>query len=260
MTLYSLEASGEAEGVEIQSTGAVDNDSCVATFYSSDDCTAGTEIAEGNEGCIGIDGELVGAYQSFNVIPDTPQPVVSPPKRSRRGRRDRLEKACETGVLGSLLIAHGQTGTFEGIDFRWHQIHSLGFVGISPDQWDDDVHVKNAGELPRRSAPTTPAPGHKERDFVYAICQTAASCTQAAVAGGITVFDAGNEYLDCAAQAAQQAGIDVGDFLDRHPYITGITVCKLEPPSDSVTLRTFMFSPAIRPLVYPRQEHPQMHH
>src|SRR5207248_8023525 len=57
---------GEAEGVTVESTGPVDDNTVVA-FYSSSTCDLGTAIGEFNTGCVSID-DSISAYKSFNVI------------------------------------------------------------------------------------------------------------------------------------------------------------------------------------------------
>lgn len=78
--------SERAGHVEIQSTGPVDDDRLIR-FYSSGDCMAGTEIAEGSVGCTGIDGQAVGPYRSFQIVtPKTARPWRSPTSSTRAAR------------------------------------------------------------------------------------------------------------------------------------------------------------------------------
>jgi hypothetical protein len=88
--LVLMKASGVAEGVVVQSTGAVD-DGTTVQFYSSSDCSTRTELSSSNAGCISIDNELVGAYQSFKVIHTGAQ----------KRRRDILNSSFRAVVRGT---------------------------------------------------------------------------------------------------------------------------------------------------------------
>ena len=59
---------GEAEGVTVESTGPVDDNTVVA-FYSSSTCDLGTAIGESNAGCVSVDDSIspTSHSMSFNL-------------------------------------------------------------------------------------------------------------------------------------------------------------------------------------------------
>lgn len=44
-------------------------------------------------------------------------------------------------------ITHGQLATFHGIEYKWQQVSASGWVGILPEEWDDNIHVQNTKVL-----------------------------------------------------------------------------------------------------------------
>jgi len=203
-------------------------------FYSSNDCTSGSEMAESDEGCIGIDGEIATEYLSFNVVkekipisPRDPPPVAL----SKREQRMHAERARSVNASGSVSLVHGQSATFAGTAYRWQQIHVGGFVGINPDEWDDDIHVQSDAELPELPANSslhhdTIGTSLDERNFLNAVCQTTVSCSKAVAKGGVAVADAITPYFAKVVAAAAAASNAGDEFLKKHPFVALCTIGK----------------------------------
>jgi hypothetical protein len=200
--------SGYAEGVLIQSTGSVD-DNTLVRFYSSNNCAPGTEIAEGNSNCIGVDNELDGAYGSFKVVAST-TPIAS---TTRKGRRSSSKRP---------LIYHGSLAAFDGITYRWQQITSNGWAGILPEQWDDSINVMNNTVLPSLNDTTT----LEDRDLdsrgpfptLSGLCGISLDCLQA-LASGAELNDVFPQWFATAVNAAAFYGTSFYHLLNQ-PFVS----------------------------------------
>ena len=82
--------------------------------------------------------------------------------------------AAITGVTP--WITHGQFAIYDGIEYRWQQIHSAGWIGIALDEWNDDLHIKNDIELQYDIESFIPTSNYTskssldERTFLNSIC------------------------------------------------------------------------------------------
>ncbi|KAK5444396.1 hypothetical protein LTS15_010511 [Exophiala xenobiotica] len=242
--LVLMKASGVAEGVVVQSTGAVD-DGTTVQFYSSSDSSTRTELSSSNAGCISIDNELVGAYQSFKVIHTGAQKcrrdILNSSFRSRRrgynATSTNVTLANATSTIPNHPTAmsatpassdisqepaafHGMIASFDGVEYRWHQLAPGTWVGILPDKWDDSIHVmNNMGRLGRSGNTTiTPREILNDRDLLQGICQTASKCLSGAKAGTVTVLDVAGPYFDKLGTVMQQSGRDAWAFLTSGPF------------------------------------------
>lgn len=198
----------------------------MVVFYSSSDCSPGTEIGQGNEGCIEVDGKLVGAYRSFDVIQ---LPKLMAPAKAIRERRPRIfERAPEPEVASYVSIEHGQYGSFNSINYRWQQIGTNSFVGILLEEWNNNVHVQIPVDPPTLRTHLGPANitnSLEERNLFSGVCQVAVTCAQAARAGGVAVADVAGPYFNQAKVFATQRDTQVMDFLQK-PFFTQVTASK----------------------------------
>ncbi|KIW77450.1 hypothetical protein Z517_09896 [Fonsecaea pedrosoi CBS 271.37] len=219
---------GLAEGVLVKSTGSVD-DGTMVQFYSSNDCSPGTELSNADDGCISIDNALVGAYHSFRVIHTSVQTRREAPPlyMSFHKRRQDFNAASITPDTSKSsdraqepAAFHGMMASFDGVEYRWHQLAPGTWVGILPEEWDDNIHVMN--NMGRLSQPTTTSITPREvlddRDLLQAICQTTATCLGKAKAGTVTVIDVAGPYFDKLRTVVQQSGRDAWEFLTSGPF------------------------------------------
>ncbi|KIW92533.1 uncharacterized protein Z519_06380 [Cladophialophora bantiana CBS 173.52] len=178
------EYAGLAEGVVVESTGSVDG-STMAQFDSSDDSAPGTEISRANAGCITVDQSVVGSYKSFQVVPIT-APASSSSLSARHSpnqRRYPFPLSPEPrATLPTPQIYHGMQVSFDGAEYKLHQIYANAYVGILPDEWDDSIHIRNDTNLAYYELfPGLMSREVDERDLAEALCNTFASCVSTAV-------------------------------------------------------------------------------
>ncbi|KAF2152068.1 hypothetical protein K461DRAFT_313817 [Myriangium duriaei CBS 260.36] len=168
---------GTAEGAII--TADSSDDGTVVVFYSSDNCDLETVVGESDNGCIAIDS-FASQYKSFNVIPSAGQ------------GRSRVMNTVAENPYG---YEHGKLATYGNVTYRWHQIGANGWQGISPEQWDDHVHVKSYESIDTTTPTQALARRHSrdisirepstlyERNFVYASCARVVNCALAVIDG-----------------------------------------------------------------------------
>jgi hypothetical protein len=225
-------ARGLAEGVVVESTGPVD-DGTTVQFYSSNDCSPGTEISSADDGCISIDNALVGAYQSFRVIRTRiPTRREDLPKTSfherRRDSSADLPAPSPPDVAEEPAAFHGMTASFDGVEYRWHQLAPGTFIGVLPDKWDDSIHVMNNMDWLGQASNTSVTPREvlDDRDLFQGLCQTTAQCIGRARAGAVTILDVAGPYFDRAQTVAKQSGRNLWAFLTSGPLYQQIVVSK----------------------------------
>ena len=229
---------GTASSVIVESTGpADDTTNTIARFYSSSDCKDGTQIAEGDVGCIGVSGDGLSSYQSFKIdhrpvgnLPQIPGAVYGTPIRESTPLAAR---SPQTKVRNSYKAAatqrpntHGDLRQFDGVTYRLHQIHEAGFRGIRLDEWDDKVHIANLGpapKLPARALEDAPRnltmrPRELDDRALNNVCHTAITCANRAYGGAIAL---GRIFRDVIAAAGADAAAKqqkFGEYLADHPY------------------------------------------
>ncbi|OAP59173.1 hypothetical protein AYL99_06471 [Fonsecaea erecta] len=218
--------SGIAEGAVIQSTGAVD-DLTTVQFYSSDDCSSGTEISRADAGCLTVDIGAVGAYRSFQVVSSNPLASRSSTRRSPEQRRHHFPNTTidQHNTSGPFLY-HGMTASFDGIEYKWQQVHATGYIGILPHNWDDAVHTRNTTELILENVHDATIKDLQERGLLEAACSAYTTCYSAAqtVGNGVaTIGQFASPYLTTAGQTALAAGVSVNTFLNNNPFIAQLT-------------------------------------
>ncbi|OCT45416.1 hypothetical protein CLCR_06019 [Cladophialophora carrionii] len=218
---------GMAEGAVIQSTGAVD-DLTTVQFYSSDDCSLGSEISRADAGCLTVDNGAIGAYNSFQVISSNPLAPRAPTRRSPEQRRRHFRNTTVQEPQPSTpLLYHGMTATFDGIEYKWQQIHASGYIGVLPHRWDDALHTRNTTEMAFQNNIDSGANYLEERNLYEAACSTYMKCYSAVrVAGENSVATIGQfagPYFASAGQAALSAGVSVNEFLNNNPFIAQLT-------------------------------------
>ncbi|EXJ56153.1 hypothetical protein A1O7_09084 [Cladophialophora yegresii CBS 114405] len=211
-----------AEGAVIQSTGAVD-DLTTVQFYSSDDCSPGTEITRADDGCVTVDNGAVGAYNSFQVISSNPLGSRAPTRRPPAQRRRHFQNTTfQEPHPSSPILYHGMIATFDGIEYKWQQIHATGYIGILPHTWDDVLHARNTTEMSTDNGGDSEAKDLEERNLSEALCSTFTTCKSAIRVTGngvATVGQFAGPYFASAGQAALKAGVSVNDFLNNNPFI-----------------------------------------
>lgn len=218
---------GIAEGAVVQSTGSVDDDTTVQ-FYSSCNCQAGTETARANGGCLDVDNEVVPSYQSFKVVSSPPVKSRSVERRLLRERR-RYDNHTSSGVPKhnphEPIIFHGKNASFDGIQYRWHQVHATGFMGIPPHEWDDNVHVKNDTVLfidwSKATTDLTQSRDLDERDLL-GLCQTFMTCFSGARDLGVTVGDTVGGWAVNLGTSIRNGAVKANDFFNGNPFITQV--------------------------------------
>ena len=233
---------GEAEGVVVQSTGAVDDNTVVA-FYSSDDCDLSTAIGEANVGCIAID-DFAAAYRSFNVIGSSdstgakvrrgrnvnakvarhdPAEPVHADGESRTIARDTAEQLPD-----SRTREHGEISDYLGKTYKWQQVAQDSWRGINPEDWDDNVHFSSDRKLDTTLLPITTDVSARdlseidERNFLYATCQLAKDCTLAVVQGTAYGVSAVSSYFLSKALAVSGTN-NLWEFLNQ-PLVLALSV------------------------------------
>ncbi|KIW64763.1 hypothetical protein PV04_09673 [Phialophora macrospora] len=220
------EYSGIAEGVVIQSSGAVD-DLTTVQFYSSDDCSSGTEISRADVGCLTIDNGATGAYKSFQVVSSNPLARRASTRLPPKQRRRRFENTTtQESHSRAPLLYHGMTAAFDGIEYKWQQIHATGYIGILPHEWDDTLHTRNTTTVTLDNDKHPDVNDLQERNLSEAICSTYTVCTSAIIATGDSLATIGQfaaPYLASAGQAALSAGVSVNTFLNNNPFIAQLT-------------------------------------
>lgn len=227
----------------VQSTGPADDDTnTIARFYSSNDCSDGTQIAEGNVGCIGIDGAGIGSFKSFKIdytpLDDLPiisgaisgAPVTETGSLVARSPQTKTRaSSTPTGTQKPKPFTHGDTTHFDGVPYRLQQIHEGGYIGIKSEEWDDNVHVKittpqlPAKDIPGMSANLTAHPRElDERQSFNSVCQSAAMCGNrligGATGGAVALAGVFRDYLNAAQAQASQSNQQLGTFLQERPY------------------------------------------
>jgi hypothetical protein len=204
---------GIAEGAVIQSTGAVD-DLTTVQFYSSDDCTSGTEISRADAGCLTVDNGAIGAYKSFHVVSSNPlarrASTRLPPKQRRSHfRNTTLQEPHSSGPF----LYHGMAASFDGIEYKWQQIHATGYIGILPHEWDDALHARNTTEMTLEHGNGSKNKDLEERNLYEAVCSTYMKCYSGVKSLGqtdvATIGQFAGTYLASAGQAALSAGVSV---------------------------------------------------
>jgi hypothetical protein len=217
---------GIAEGAVIQSTGAVD-DLTTVQFYSSDDCSLGTEISRADAGCLTVDNGATGAYKSFHVVSSNPlarrASTRLPPKQRRNHFRNTTTQDPNPRAP---LLYHGMTAAFDGVEYKWQQIHATGYIGILPHKWDEALHARNTTTMSLGNDRHSEAKDLEERNLSEAVCSTYTVCTSAILATGNSVATIGQfagPYLASAGQAALSAGVSVNTFLNNNPFIAQLT-------------------------------------
>jgi hypothetical protein len=120
--------------------------------------------------------------------------------------------------------------SFDGVEYRWHQLAPGTWVGILPDKWDDSIHVmNNMGRLgPSGNTTITPRDILNDRDLLQGLCQTASKCLSGAKAGAVTVLDVAGPYFDKLGTVMQQSGRDAWAFLTSGPFYQQIVTSRLK--------------------------------
>ncbi|OAL40232.1 hypothetical protein AYO20_00652 [Fonsecaea nubica] len=219
------EYAGLAEGVVVESTGSVD-DFTTVQFYTSDDCTPGTEVSQADVGCLTVDQAVVGAYKSFQVIHSSPLASNSASRRrSPINRRYPFPLASTTETVPPPpTIYHGMELSFDGTSYKLHQIHANGYIGILPDEWDDAIHTMNNAELvPYGLFPNITGREVDQRDLVSSLCETFATCVSAAAEHAVSLRDALVPYFNRVRTAAQARGQTAFEFL-KGPFFQQVAV------------------------------------
>ena len=215
----------------VESTGNVDDLTSVQ-FYTSDDCSSGTELSEADTGCITIADGFIGPYKSWRVMEDNIFQT-----KSRRKRQIRRQLA---GNLGPSYNAtpkptqpaspHGQLAPFDGIQYRWQQISSDGFIGILPSEWNDEVHIQNTTVLPDLPSSYDPMflrarelnQGLDERALLQGLCDVRDTCNKGLNGASTMVKDAAAPYFSAALKVAKDNGEPVLKFLNDQPFLAQI--------------------------------------
>ena len=232
---------GEAEGVVVQSTGKVDDNTVVA-FYSSNDCNPSKAISEANAGCIAIDS-FAAEYKSFNVIgssDSTGAKVRRSPRSMTKLARDDTANST-TGddqdnittqhstesLLDSRVREHGEISDYQGKTYKWQQVAQGSWRGINPEDWDDTIHVLgerniNAAPLPTTDIAIRDLIEFDKRNFLYATCGLVKNCVLAAAQStGYTVSAVGSAFIAKALAVSHTA--NVWEFLNQ-PLIVALTI------------------------------------
>ena len=215
------------------------DDGITVQFYSSDDCPSGTELSSADCGSIEFDSPIVGAYQSFRAIHTSVQsrreePVNMSFHKRRQGSNAALTTPDPFNTAQEPAAFHGMTASFDGIEYRWHQVAPGTWVGIVPEKWDDNIHVmNNVGRLGKPgNTSTIPRPVLDDRDLLQGLCRTATRCLGRAKAGTVVLLDVVELYFDKLKPVMQQSGRDAWEFLSSGPFYQQILTSKFK----SITL------------------------
>jgi hypothetical protein len=238
---------GEAEGVTVESTGPVDDNTVVA-FYSSSTCDLGTAIGESNVGCVSVD-DSVSAYKSFNVIQSNTgfkyrerrwantSLVTNPPSATDTTSLADLREQSDRFIASTHALArqHGTISNYQGQPYKWHQVAEGAWRGIVPEHWDDSIHIRNDTVIKysetypmdfSMNSPNTALSLYDptsliERNFLYATCGFLRTCTLGVVGGTQFVCSTiGNAFVN---KVLSLSGQDIWEFLNQ-PFIVAITV------------------------------------
>jgi hypothetical protein len=216
-------------------------------FATSSTCDLGTAIAESNAGCVSAD-DSISAYKSLNVIrSDTGF------KRREKGWADSSSvankpSAADTTSLADLreqsdrLVAsthalarqHGAISNHQGQTYKWHQVTEGAWRGIAPEDWDDNIHIKNDTVIKysetdpmdfSMSSPNTALSLHDpgclaKRNLLFATCGFLRTCvlgvTDATAYSYSIVGNAFiNKVLSLGSSVASVSAADLWAFLNR---------------------------------------------
>lgn len=234
---------GLSEGVVVESTGSVDDNTVVA-FYSSNDCNPSNAVGEADGGCIAVDS-FASSYQSFNVIGSSDSEGAK--TRRRRNNIAKLTRSTEDNADSNLqdsesaVIArdssetlldtrareHGEVSDYLGKTYKWQQVAQDSWRGINPEDWDDKVHtssdkVIDAAPLPTTDVSTRGLGEIDERNFLYATCQLAKDCVLIATQGTLYTVSAVGSYF--VSKALALSGTEnLWEFFNQ-PLIVALTV------------------------------------
>ena len=248
--IWLTASSGNAASVVIESTGpADDNTNTIARFYSSPDCQDGTQISEGNVGCLGVDGGGFGSYQSFKIdhtpLGDLPiaSNAFSATSTIAASGTSIEARSVQTATQASVMptaspepapFVHGEISYHQGIPYRWHQLHASGFMGIHPDEWNDNVHVQNLSPPPSVAEflanYNLSTRATLDDRALTDICQFAATCTNrlfgGATFGAQALAGTVEAYWTQVAALAKAQGVKISDFMGNRPFFQSITSSK----------------------------------
>ena len=235
---------GEAEGVTVESTGPVD-DNTVVVFYSSSTCDLGTAIAESNAGCISVD-DFFSAYKSFNVIQSNtgskrrgkrwansssvatnpsaatnPSTATNPSAANATSFADLREQSDRlVASTHALARQHGVISDYQGQSYKWQQVAEGAWRGIAPGDWDDSIHIKNDTVIKysetyptdfSKSSPNTALSLYdpsdlSERAFLFGTCGAVRVCALAvAEATSYSCSVVGRAFINKVSQLATSA-------------------------------------------------------
>jgi hypothetical protein len=234
----------------VQSTGPADDDTnTIARFYSSTDCSEGTQISEGNVGCVGVAGGGFGSYQSFKIdytplddLPILPDAFSVTSTITASGTAIEA-RAVQTATLPAITptvspepapFIHGEMSYHKGVPYRWQQVHASGFMGIDPDEWDDAVHIQNLLPPPPLAdyvaSHNLSARASLEDRSLNEFCQIAGTCTNRLIGGASLGAQAlaGSvaAYWTQVDALARAKGVKISDFMGKHPFYQDIVSSK----------------------------------
>lgn len=240
-TTFAGQDLGQASGIIVQSTGPID-DGTIVVFYSSPDCNPSNAVDEADNGCLSVN-DFAGNAQSWNVIPLEEYKM----RKSRRSlidsapteKRETERRDADSSPSNPYGYEHGQIASYGGQSYKWHQVASGIWRGINPEDWDDNVNIKNDATLDfsadyptnfsKRSTPTDISlwqpSSLEDRDFLYNTCQAARKCLIAAQNGALYSVGYAYLYLLNAAQslATSEGRQALWSFLNQ-PIVVAATI------------------------------------
>lgn len=246
-------------------TGEIDDQTYVQ-FYSSKDCTPGTETASSEDECVIINVPDVDSYQSFQVLRDIVAPPIEPsitinardvqssPTTISTQNLDVSKQQTKTSVAQDAqateyrqpVLYHGRKTRIDGSEYILHQVAAGSFSGVPIDQWDPKQHVEEhrnlaeilaSKDMTRRQFQTpsmSPRPLNvfEERQIrLDPQCRVYQHCTRAMIATGIAVQALSDMGLDEITAYANAAGLKVWEVI-KNPWVQQFTAGKAHPATD----------------------------
>ena len=120
-------------------------------------------------------------------------------------------------------IQHGSYGSIGDRTWKYHQIYKGMWRGISPDQWDDKIHVKNDGELDisKRDFIVSGLNNTLEDRDLRSLCRSALLCCAVSTGGaGTAIRNKWDEFLNVLT-AVNNNKSNIWEFLNQ-PFIVNL--------------------------------------
>jgi hypothetical protein len=224
-------------------------------FAASSTCDPGTAIAEPNAGCANAD-DPIPTYKPPNALrPDTgfkrrekrwpnSSSVANKPSAADTTSLADFREQSDRLVASTHALArqHGMISNYQGQMYKWHQVAEGAWRGIAPEDWDDNVHIKNDTVIKysetdpmdfSMSSPNTALSLHDpgglvERNFPFATCGFLRTCVLGVIdATAYSGSVVGNAFIkkvsSLGSLVARVSAADLWAFLNQ-PVITSITV------------------------------------